>query len=181
MTKVPTLGFICPDCHHGMTPVCQACEERRQTEANEAWVNQHQRDDDGRREDREERRTIPGVTELEDWFETEVKVEQDYDEDGPGDWSASIRLPGFEVDSGSGKSADAAVAALRVEIAKELRTTANHMEFTDDEARWCLSLSDAQVRALLRTVRKHTDEPEIAALAALLAKQTNGVPDEPNT
>lgn len=175
MNKPPMLGFICPDCNHGMTPVCHACEERRQTEASEALVNQLQRDEDGKRQDREERRTISGVSGLEIRFGTDLSVEQDTDEDGPtGYWTASIFLPGFEVDSGSGKTPEAAVAALRVEIIKELRTAANMMEVSDDEARWCLSLSDAEVRALLRTVRKHIGEAEISALAAVLDKQTSG-------
>jgi len=177
---VPVLGFICPDCHHGMTPVCSACEKRRQEADEAAWFNQHQRDEDRKREEREEReerRKILGVTELEERFETDLRVEEDADEDGAtGYWTASIFLPGFEVDSGGGTSAEAAVADLRVEIAKELRATANEMELGSDEPGWCLSLDEAQVRTLLRALSRQHGDPELgkatAALTEVLCRQT---------
>lgn len=130
MSKAPILGFICPSCHHGMHPVCPACAEAEAEEAGrQAMLDQHVR---GERV--AALHQIEGYSELLALFEgahgVEIEIEADADEDGPtGVFTATLcGVPWLQADGGQGSSPEAAVKALRAEIAKALRSMADEVQ-----------------------------------------------------
>ena len=126
----PTLGFICPKCHHGMHPVCSECAERSEEEAGRQW--QLDRDHEANR--LAELHKIEGYTALLDFFEgatgVSIDVETDVDEGGPtGVYTATLHgVPWLCCDSGQDKSPEAAIKALRDEICRALRWMADEVQ-----------------------------------------------------
>lgn len=126
----PTLGFICPKCHHGMQPVCSACAERNEEEAGREAM----REQEARNEHAAALRKIEGYTALLDFFEgatgVSIDVETDVDEGGPtGVYTATLHgVPWLCCDSGQDKSPEAAIKALRDEICRALRWMADEVQ-----------------------------------------------------
>ena len=110
MSAAPILGFICPQCHHGMRSVCDACEEREQIEAGEQASFEQSAQQQAYNTRLAEMRTIPGYQALEDDLEAHlytlatVLVEADADEDGPtGYFHATLgNVPWLHCNSGAG-------------------------------------------------------------------------------
>lgn len=135
MSTAPILGFICPQCHHGMRPVCDACEEREQIEAGEQALAEQSAEQQAHHARLAEWRTIPGYQALEDDLETylyhlaTVLVEADADEDGPtGVFTATLSgVPWLPANGGHGSSPEAAIKALRIEIASAFRWLADEV------------------------------------------------------
>lgn len=132
--SAPTLGFICPVCSHGMRPVCDTCEHEAAEEAANEAGRQAELESYARAGAAAALQAIPGYQELEIFFEgafgVEIDVEADADEDGPtGYHTATLRgVPWLVVDGGQGPTPEAAVKALRTEIAAALRAAANDLE-----------------------------------------------------
>lgn len=165
MSTSPILGFICPKCHHGMRPVCDACEEREQIRAGEQASAEQSAEQQAHHARLAEWRTIPGYQALEDDLETylyhlaTVLVEADADEDGPtGVFTATLSgMPGLPADSGRGHTPEAAIQMLRREITKALRAAADGLD-----GRQTASLDDGDRAVLFDALEGHADRLAVA-------------------
>lgn len=184
MSAAPILGFICPQCHHGMRSVCDACEEREQIEAGEQASFEQSAQQQAYNTRLAEMRTIPGYQALEDDLEAHlytlatVLVEADADEDGPtGYFHATLgNVPWLNCNSGAGRTPEAAVAALRREITKALRAAADGLD-----GRQTVALDDGDRAMIFDALEGHADRLAVAgqiersqAVHALLVRLGKG-------
>lgn len=119
----PVLAFVCGVCRHALDMTCPACQRREQEELG----YQSLLDQQARNAEEAARRAIPGLAGLEDFFDCEVRMTYEADEDGECSPEARMRLPWGDVE-GVGKTAEEAVKNLRAEIIKDLRDTADALE-----------------------------------------------------
>lgn len=105
-------------------------DEEAAEEAGRQWALD--REDEQRRE--EQRRSVPGVADLEDFLGGKVEFSADMDEDGPsGLVRAAIVVGGVGHSVGLGTTDGAAVAELRSKVARVLREIASDLESPPEE------------------------------------------------
>lgn len=140
--KQPTLGFICPQCKHGMRSVCDSCEEEAAQEAGQAAMCEQE----FRREHLAELRKIAGYSVLEEalhqtfGFAVFIEVLPELDEDGAtGKYAAWITpAPWMPAHSGPQPTPEEAISALWKETVKQMREKADYLEAlisVEEEAR----------------------------------------------
>lgn len=119
MSKIPVLGFICPQCRHGMRSVCDVCEQADQIEAGVQEVL----DTQVREEHLDTLRDgVKGFQEFEEFtnsWRLTFSLVHEVDEDDNSVWVAVAACPSFRA-RGEGASETEALRALRVAVKNEI-------------------------------------------------------------